>query len=349
MNKKRRIALIFGGEGVEREISEASAENLARLIDKTGEDIEILPVGIMPNGKWYIYGGEPDKIGNGRWKDDKGFLSEVYLDGGAFKTSGSEIKVHCALPCLHGELGEDGSIAGVLRCAHIKHVGEGVYSSALCADKAYTRAVAQTLGIPVSKGILLTDEDIFDARAIAERSIGYPMFLKPARLGSSYGAHPIKNKDAFDRAYFDASRYDGRVLAEAMADIAYEAECAFFSDGTYSGYEVGKINSGGAFYSFDAKYKSKLPIASTDDIDKTARTEIIEYSKALVKYIGIKSISRLDFFVCKDGKILFNEINTFPGMTKSSLYPALTEKMGLARGEFIIRLIDKAISRNQLY
>ncbi len=342
MKFKKRIALIFGGEGVEREISEASAENLARLIDQTGEDIEILPIGITANGKWYIYGGAPDKIGCGKWKDDKAFLTETYPINSSFKTENAEIKVHCALPCLHGEKGEDGMIAGVLENAHIRYIGEGVCPSALCADKAYTRAVAALLGIPTADGLLLTETDTFDARSLCERYIGYPMFLKPTRLGSSYGAHPVKTKDAFDSAYFDASRYNGRVLAERLADIDYEAECAFFSDGTYIGYEVGRINSGGAFYSFDAKYKSRTQPATADGIEPSVKKKIIEYSRSLVKYIGIKSMSRIDFFVCRDGNILFNEINTFPGMTKTSLYPVLTEKMGLASGEFIVRLINKA-------
>ena len=167
------------------------------------------------------------------------------------------------------------------------------------------------------------------------------MFLKPARLGSSYGAHPVYTALEFDAAFSDAKDFDNRILIEERIDVAFEAECAFFFDGYDRKFAVGIIDSGGAFYDFDAKYnRENSPEVLSRFDNEEKRNKITEYSARLAEYVGLSHIGRIDFLVDRKGGIFFNEINAFPGMTKTSLYPLLTEAMGFSKGEFINRLIE---------
>ena len=251
------------------------------------------------------------------------------------------IRVHAAILCLHGDFGEDGSVGGALDVAHIPYVGQDVYSSAVTQDKAYTKCIAEHLGIPTAKWILSTGEDTAIAKRRAENIIGYPMFIKPPRLGSSYGAHPIHTPKEFETAFADAQAYDGRVLIERLIEVEYEAECAMLFVGDSRRFSVGIIDSHGAFYDFQTKYsESERAVALPFCRDEAVVKRVCKAANMLSEYIGLRHLSRIDFFVTKDREILFNEINTFPGMTKTSLYPALTEKMGLSRGEFLSLLIE---------
>ena len=341
---KKRVALIFGGEGRERGISELSAKNLSALLDR--EIYETLPIGITELGEWFIYCGDIDKLSGGEWQKDKTFLKRTHPVYSGFQSDGCIIRVDAAILCMHGDKGEDGTIAGALSTAHIKYVGEDVYSSAVTQDKAYTKCIAKSLGIPTAKWLLSTGEAVSFAKRRAEALLSYPMFLKPARLGSSYGAHPIMNASEFAAAFTDAKSFDERIIIEERIDVAFEAECAFFSDGEERRFSVGRIDSGGAFYDFDAKYNGANSLTINNSLDsEEMRKEITEYSARLAEYVGLSHIGRIDFLVDKGRRVFFNEINAFPGMTKTSLYPLLTEAMGFSEGEFIGRLIE-SVCRN---
>lgn len=342
---KRNVALIFGGEGKEREISELSAKNLATLIDT--EQYNLILVRITERGEWYIYDGNTSLIKGGVWQTDKTKLKNTYPvklgDTSGLLGNGEIIRVDCAIPCLHGNFGEDGIIQGALTAAHINYVGQSVYSSAITSDKSYTKLVAKHLGIPTAKWIICTSSSIDFAMAQAELHVGYPMFLKPTRLGSSYGAHPVCSKEEFERAYKDAYAYEKRVLVEELISTKYELECAYLeSDGILLA-PYGKITTNGNFYGYEEKYKSeKSPKTDVlrDGIEARVKKAVLEYSEALVRFLELRHLSRIDFFVTEDGAVYFNEINTFPGMTETSLYPALTEVFGLSRGDFINLLIE---------
>ena len=347
---KEKVALIFGGEGVEREISEISAQSLCRMIDQTA--YEIIPIGISPDGAWYAYYGEHEKIGNGAWLRDGKNLRPTFPvkigEKSGFLIDGEILPVYCAIPCLHGNLGEDGTVQGALRTARIKYVGQDVYSSAITSDKAYTKLVAEHLSVPTAKWTLLTREDAHHALSLAEAAVGFPMFLKPARLGSSIGAHPVYDSEGFYAAYRDAYALDGRVLVEELIPIKYELECAYLStDGEIRLAPYGKILSDGAFYDFGAKYDGKLsPKTSAEErCGSSLEADLCDYATRIVDFVGIRDLARIDFFVTTEEKIFFNEINVFPGMTESSLYPKLTEQMGLKKGEFINLLIEAAHDR----
>lgn len=346
---KNTVALIFGGEGKEHDISEASAQNLASLIDTNVYDLML--VGITDGGEWYIYDGPLTKIRGGAWLKNKLRLKKTFPvklgDHSGFLCDNQIIPVCCAVPCLHGDFGEDGIIQASLTAAHIKYIGQDIYVSAFTSDKSYTKLAAEYLKIPTAKWVLSTASDPLQAKAEAEKHLKYPMFLKPTRYGSSYGAHPIYSEKDFEDAYADAYSYESRVLIEELVYIKYELECALLEADGILLAPYGKITTGGTFYGYDEKYKSQNSIkaeASADGIAPTTKSLILDYSERLVRFLGLRHLSRIDFFVTENDEVYFNEINAFPGMTDTSLYPKLTEKMGLRSGDFI-NLLIKGVCR----
>ena len=335
---KRSVALIFGGEGCERDISIRSAKSIYEMIDK--ERFSVLPVYISENGDWYAQREMP----RGDIPRDIPTFP-VRLDGrSGFLVKGHVGSVSVALPILHGECGEDGVIQGALEAAHIPYIGCDVITGAVCSDKAYTKAIAKSLGIPTAKWLSSDGRTKAELRALAEESLGYPMFIKPARRGSSIGASRVDRREDFYPA-FDAAAIHGRVIIEEFIPVEYEVECGFLSlDGKVLINPGGTIDTGGIFYDFEAKYENvKSPITSHGAPLTPERARIAEMAKRLATALDMRHFGRLDFFVSRDGGIYFNEINTIPGMTPTSLYPGITEDMGLSAGEFINRLIDEAL------
>ena len=346
MNLKKRVALISGGEGYEHKISELSAENLFSLIDKDRYDIFL--VHINTNGNWYISGGKCENYVNP--SADKEFFSEGFPAmlgsiSGIF-TGGEIIPIDCAIPCLHGDFGEDGNVQGALTTAHIAYIGQDVYASALTSDKIYAKILAKSLNIPTARWIVSNGQSFEAAKQKAEANLSYPLFIKPARLGSSYGASPIFCEAEFEKAFFTAREYGERLLIEELVEFDHELECALFDDGKRVVFPGGRILSKGTFYDYSSKYTESLSPkteASTTSFTDTEK-KIAEYTDLLADLIGIRHLSRFDFFVTKDEKIFFNEINAFPGMTETSLYPRLVERVEKKRGDFINLLIEKVCS-----
>lgn len=318
---KKKIALIYGGEGKEKGVSKRSAETLFSLIDR--EKYEVLPIFISENGGWFI--AERDPFGSMPTLSARPTYP-IRLNGRCGLLSGKEmIEIDLAIPVLHGDRGEDGTVQGALDSAHVKYIGSGTVASAVCIDKYVTKLAATALGIPCAKGILFDGEPAERALYIAEEKIGYPMFIKPTSLGSSIGAKRVDTKEDFYKAYARAKCY-GRVLAEELLPIKYEIECAYFSDGEREVFNpAGIIETGGETYDFDRKYRTKNT-ARVLDAPPEGAEEMTEAAKRLCHAIGVRHIGRVDFIVTKDGKIYFNEINTIPGMTKTSLYPELIKR-----------------------
>ena len=343
---KKRVALISGGVGYEREISERSAENLFSFIDQNR--YEIFLVHIHADGRWYISRGECKKyIKSSECEEEYDECFPAMLGGvSGFFTKFGTIHVDCAIPCLHGDFGEDGNIQGALSTARISYIGQSVYASALTSDKIYTKIIAKSLGIPTAKWVVSDGETCESAKRKAEANLSYPLFIKPARLGSSYGASPIFCEGEFENAFIAAKDYGSRLLIEQLVKFDHELECALFDDGQRMIFPGGRVLSDGVFYDYTSKYtetishKTEVKTAAYTSTEK----KIAEYSAALADIIGIRHLSRFDFFVTKDEKIFFNEINAFPGMTATSLYPRLVEGVGKKHGDFINLLIDKVCS-----
>ena len=334
---KKSVALIFGGEGCERDISLRSAQSIYEMIDK--ERFSVLPVYISENGDWYAQREMP----KGEIPRDIPTFP-VRLDGrSGFLVKGHVGSVSVALPILHGECGEDGVIQGALEAAHIPYIGCDVISGAVCSDKAYTKAVAKSLGIPCAKWVASDGLKAGEVKAAAEELFGYPMFIKPARRGSSIGASRVDKSEDFYPAY-DAAAIHGRVIVEECIDVRYEVECGFLSlDGKTLVNPGGTVDTDGNFYDFDTKYRPESTAKASHGSPLTPeREKIAAMARQLASALDMRHIGRLDFLISRTGEIYFNEVNTIPGMTATSLYPGITEDMGLERGEFINRLIEEA-------
>ncbi len=327
---KQSVALIYGGEGFEHDISVKSAKNLTKLIDKS--KYSVISVFISKSGEWFIEdGGEKSKAFPACFSEKSGLFAK-----------GKLIPIDVAIPVLHGDFGEDGVIMGALKTAHIKFIGCDVLAGAVCADKIVTKMLAEALKIPTAKWIFASGEPAKTVKMRAEEELGYPLFIKPAALGSSIGISKVEKSEDFIPAYEKAKAACERILIEEAVDVECELECAYLSLNGEELFAVGKILSGGRFYDFDEKYNSftetstALPCSAVTD-------KVIGEAKKLKSAASVRGLARFDFFLTRSGEILFNEINTFPGMTDASLYPALTQDMGLEAGEFINRLLAEAL------
>ena len=336
---KYRALIIFGGEGGEREVSRLSKRTVSTLIDRSLFDP--IFVEISRDGEWYIEGTRNiafPTIGSG----SRGLL----LDG-------KIIEIDAAFPLLHGDMGEDGNIQGLLTAAHIPFVGCTALAGAVASDKILTKAIARELGIRVVPGISIIEKrpdspDLKAARRLSEERVGYPMFIKPSGLGSSIGAAAVLSPDEFDKAYASASALGaGRVLIERFLSGRRELECAWFSDGervfVSSPAEV-KYNA--PFYSYDEKYNkgASTALITNPCISKEISDAVKRETAMLSELIGCRDLCRADYFL-SDGEIYLNEINTMPGMTESSLWLTLAEGSGLSKKEIITALLLSAVRR----
>lgn len=329
MNEKRlRVGLIYGGCGQEWEVSIRGRDHLLPLIDK--DKYEIIPIFIDRDGRWLIEG------------------SEVYLHKGGFFAieSGDFTRVDCVIPLLHGDFGEDGRVQGALECASIPYVGCDVASGAVCRDKALVKMIAREIGLPTLPFLLiLRNEGIDYALRCAEERFSYPMFIKPTSLGSSVGASSAESRRELISALTVAFTLSSRVIIEPCLTHKREIECGYLGVG---GKELftnpGEILCNG-LYGYEEKYSSgDVGLAIRADISDRQAESIRDYSRRLIRALGVRDLSRVDFFLSGED-IYFNEINTMPGFTDGSLYAKMIEACGIGEGELFDLLISNCIER----
>ena len=345
---KETIAVIFGGEGFEREISIKSASNILASLSK--KLYTPLPIYINSRGEWFYYGGDFD-IPDSKTieKSLSGILKPTYPQNislrGGFVIDGAPIFPSLAIIAMHGNFGEDGIIQGALQSAKIKTLSQSVLASAIASDKAVCKAIADSLEIPNAKYELLTEKNAKLARERAEDSLAYPMFLKSASFGSSFGVAKVSSSCEFEKEYNNIlAMGEDRILAEEYIECDYELECGYIDFGEKHFIPKGVIHTGGRFYSLAEKYSSTSDFyPEILEIPSEISKKIVEYSSALCESIGIKYMSRIDFFV-RGEAVIFNEINTFPGMTKTSLYPKMLESEFGDFPECLTKLIRHALS-----
>lgn len=331
---RRNVALIYGGVGVEREVSVRGKEYISGLIDT--DKFIVYPIFIAEDGAWYHDTPEGDRIPTfpTRMGKRRGLLLR-----------GRITEVHAALPFLHGDMGEDGNIQGALTTAGIPFVGAETVTGAVCIDKAYTKAIAEQMGIPTARWICLNASiEPMQARLLAEKSIGYPMFIKPARLGSSVGAHAVLRRENFIEAFSDAGSVtkDG-ILIEELITNKREIEVAYFGtkEQTLLSYPAEVLCSD--FYDYRKKYGAKTPTLCHAELTEDILGKIHRYCRLLADRLELRHLGRIDFFL--DGeRIIFNEINTMPGFTEDSLYPRMLEAAGIPPSRLINLLIEDCIA-----
>ncbi|MGN0297948.1 MAG: D-alanine--D-alanine ligase family protein [Lachnospiraceae bacterium] len=349
----KTIAVIFGGQSSEHEVSCMSAANVIDYIDKT--KYELLLIGITKMGQW-LKVDNVAAIRSGEWSQSK---ESVWLLPDAQKKSaviervdGSLVScsVDVIFPVLHGLKGEDGTIQGLFEMSGIPYVGCGVLASAVSMDKFYTKIIVDTLGIRQAQWVGVKRIDLRDMEAViarVEAKLVYPVFVKPSCAGSSKGVSKAHNREELEAALIEANRHDDKILVEETI-VGREIECAVFSSGEdVKASGVGEILAAesAAFYDFDAKYfnqESKTDVQPV--LPEGIEEEIRQDAMAIFRAVGGYGLSRVDFFLDAHG-VVFNEINTLPGFTAISMYPMLWEHKGMDKKELIEALIQSAYSR----
>lgn len=348
------LAVIFGGQSSEHDISCMSAVNIIRCINK--ETYHIILIGITKDGRW-VKVDTIDDISSGAWRDSKTsamILPDAqkqavlyhYEDG-----SYEEEHLDVIFPVLHGPYGEDGTIQGLFEMAHIPYVGCGVLASAVSMDKWYTKIIVDTLGIRQADFVGVHRRELADMEAVLNRieaNIPYPVFVKPCCAGSSKGVSKASNREELVVALEEAARHDKKILVEETI-IGREVECAVLgSEDDVKASGVGEIKAAAEFYDFEAKYfnaESKTDV--NPDIPKKYLEEIRKDAVAIFQAVGGCSLSRVDFFLTAEG-VVFNEINTLPGFTAISMYPMLWAHKGIEKEELIQKIIDTAFTREAI-
>lgn len=362
MGGKKHIAVIFGGQSSEHEVSRFSAQSVIENIDRN--KFEVTMIGITRDGRWLSYDGPVEKLGSGEWQalaeasasfhkalpksSAGGSARDILAVSGA---EGSNKKIDIAFPVLHGSNGEDGTLQGLLELAGIPYVGCGVLGSALGMDKAYAKIIFEKEGLPQGKYIVLSRKETSGSAAASadkvEGLLGYPCFVKPCNAGSSVGVKKARGREELLEAFEFASRYDRRIIVEEFID-GREMECAVLGNDDPIASTVGEVVPCNEFYDYEAKYGSESTSKTIIPAELPAETvrEIREYAVRAFKALDCSGLSRVDFFVHKDtGRVYINEVNTLPGFTAISMYPKLWEASGISYPELIERLIDLAVER----
>lgn len=350
-SKKIKIALLFGGKSVEHEVSLQSAKNIIDALGKT--KYEIVLVGIAKDGSWSI-------------KDQSNFLLNatnpklIALNNNSTKSKDVENnlalisqeekkgKIDVAFPILHGPYGEDGTMQGFLKLAGIPFVGPSVLGSSVGFDKDVTKRLLTEALITNTAFVSFKAGDKISFSSV-KRKLKLPMIVKPANSGSSVGISKVTNEKEFNKAVKEAFLFDSKIIIEKFIESKREIECAVLGNENPQASVCGEVitDSKHKFYSYEAKYidenGAKLEIPAK--INKTLQKKIQDLALRTFKALELEGMARVDFFLDKKGKIFVNEVNTIPGFTNISMYPALWKASGLSYTKLIDELVDLAIER----
>ncbi|MFU0824891.1 D-alanine--D-alanine ligase family protein [Clostridium sp.] len=342
---KKKVAILFGGQSTEHEVSRVSASSVLRNVDLSKYDV--YPIGITKDGKWFEYTGAIDKIENGEWEKDEFYKSP----------NGQEIlfnrEVDVVFPVMHGLYGEDGTIQGLCKLLGIPCVGPGVMSSAVCMDKVYTKYLLENFGIKQANYVIVNAYEYRKSKESLleeiENKLGYAVFIKPSNSGSSVGISKARNREELERGLEEALKFDRKVLVEEAIN-AREVEVAVLGNDEPTAATPGEIIPANEFYDYEAKYsnaESKLLIPAALSEEKLE--EIRQQAIKIYKILDCAGLARVDFLVDKETEEAYlNEVNTIPGFTKISMYPKMWQAEGKSYGDLISELIELAIERNNL-
>lgn len=351
---KTNLLVIFGGKSSEHDVSLKSSSAILRNISR--DKYNVIMVGISKEGKWFKYDGEIDNIENGSWINSSHITPAMLTPEGKLFAMGKQGKhaffdIDVCFPVLHGKNGEDGTMQGLLELYDIAYVGCDHIASGNCMDKELTHIVLDSKGIKTAKYTSLKGYDAkLDFKKELDRieaQLSYPMFVKPAKQGSSVGVSKAKDRASLEKAVSLALSCDDKLIVEEEI-IGQELECAVLGNNEVKASILGEIAPADEFYSFDAKYNDEatrlfIPArVSEENSDKIRETAIRAY-----KALGCSGFTRMDFFLTKDGEIILNEPNTIPGFTSISMYPKLWGETSLPMNELIDKLISLAIEKKR--
>jgi D-alanine---(R)-lactate ligase len=338
-----RVAVIFGGCSEEHPISIKSAQEVAKSLDL--EKYEPFYIGITKSGAWKLCEGPDADWDNSMCRPamlspDRSVHGLLVLEQGHYKT----IRLDLVFPVLHGKLGEDGAMQGLLELSGIPYVGCDVQSSALCMDKSLAYIVARNAGIATPKFWTVPAGDDFDPDRLT-----YPVFVKPARSGSSFGVSKVSRREEMLAAVETARQYDAKVLIEE-AVVGSEVGCAIL--GNVTDLIAGEVDRIALSHGFFRIHQENQPETGSEnstfivpaDISAGERELVQETAKALYRALGCRGLSRVDMFLREDGTVVLNEVNTFPGMTSYSRYPRMMAAAGLRLPEVIDRIVSLTLA-----
>lgn len=349
MQTVTRVGVLMGGKSDEHDVSIMSAVSVMKHLDKT--KFSIVPMGISRKGYWIDLNESWEALGEAFF--DETTLEKLIVNADPKSTQtalqGLTRDIDVVFPVLHGPFGEDGTIQGLCEMLDVPYVGAKVTASALCMDKSHAKRILRDSGIPVVPWFDLYRSDYQgDEPAFYEKIEGelrYPLFIKPANLGSSVGISKVKDRGELAKAIDLAFSFDRKILIE-QGIACRELECAILGNEIPQASCVGEIVPAHEFYDYEAKYfcdgQSKTLIPA--QIDEETSRIIRAYAVRAYQILGVFGLSRVDFFLDKEsGEILLNEINTMPGFTKFSMYPMLWAESGLPYRELLERLIVLAL------
>jgi D-alanine-D-alanine ligase len=351
---KTRLAILYGGRSAEHQVSVVSARSVMEALDP--DRFEPVPIAITRDGAWLLPDRSPLELTatDGALPEVEAAGAEVSLRPDRRRSSLAAAgagPVDVVFPILHGPFGEDGTVQGLLELADLPYVGSGVLASALAMDKAMAKVVLAQAGLPQAPYLVVPERDWRDgpdrvAGEVAER-LSYPVFTKPARLGSSIGISKVKTPDALAAALDAAFTHDSKALVE-QGVAARELECGVLGNDAPEASVVGEVIPSHEFYDFEAKYlDDALKLEIPAQVPREARDRVRELSLRAFKALDCEGFARVDFFYEEaTGRVLLNEVNTIPGFTPKSMFPMLWAASGLAYPDLVARLVDLAVERH---
>jgi D-alanine-D-alanine ligase len=355
---KRRVAVLFGGRSAEHEISCISARSVIDALDP--ERTEVVPIGITKEGRWHLLPGPlalPAESGRmPEVTEGSGARVELTSEGGVRElvaSDGTRAPVDVVFPVLHGPMGEDGSVQGMLELAGVPYVGAGVLGSAIGMDKDVQKRLFREAGLPVVPFEVVREPDWQEepeAAAAAAQALGYPVFTKPATLGSSVGVVKVHGPDELSDGLRESFRYGRKALIERSIEHAREIECAVLGNDDPVASVPGEVApSGHEFYDYEAKYLDEhgAILLIPADLKPDVTEDVQRLAVAAFRTIECTGMARVDLFLTGEDRLFLNEINTIPGFTSISMYPKLWEASGIPYATLVERLLDLAVERHE--
>ncbi|MEW1698564.1 MULTISPECIES: D-alanine--D-alanine ligase family protein [unclassified Streptomyces] len=367
--RKPRVAVVFGGRSSEHAISVVTAGAVLSAIDR--DKYDVLPIGITTDGRWALTADAPERMaiadralpnvadlaesekGDVVLSVDPANREVVLTEPGSVPRALGEVDV--VFPVLHGPYGEDGTLQGLLELAGVPYVGAGVLASAVGQDKEYMKRVFVSFGLPVGPYEVIRPREWEQNPAAARKKIvefaaehGWPLFVKPARGGSSMGITKVDDLSGLDEAVEEARRHDPKILVESLLR-GREIECGVleFEDGPRASVpaEIPPVTDHD-FYDFEAKYIDSASGIVPAPLGDEATAEVQRLAVAAYEAVSCEGLVRADFFLTEDGDFVINEINTMPGFTPISMYPRMWQESGVSYPELVDRLVQAALTRS---
>ncbi|MFE0628653.1 D-alanine--D-alanine ligase family protein [Streptomyces sp. NPDC058864] len=367
-SRKPRVAVVFGGRSSEHAISVVTAGAVLSAIDR--DKYDVLPIGITTDGRWALTADDPSRMaiadralpsveqlaessdGSVMLPVDPASREVVYSEPGSVPKALGDVDV--VFPMLHGPYGEDGTLQGLLELSGVPYVGSGVLASAVGMDKEYMKRVFISFGLPVGPYLVIRPREWENDPAAARKKVvdfaadhGWPVFVKPARAGSSMGISKVNDLAGLDEAIEEARRHDPKVLVESLLR-GREIECGVleFEDGPRASVpaEIPPVTAHD-FYDFEAKYIDSAEGVVPAPLTPEQTAEVQRLAVAAFDAASCEGLVRADFFLQDDGEFVINEINTMPGFTPISMYPRMWQESGVGYAELVDRLIQAALQR----